>query len=151
MLRSASIDDLEQLAALESRAFLGDRLSRRTFRRMLTRARAVVLVDEQGGKVRGYALVLFHAGRGHARLYSIAVDPADRGRGVGHALLEAAEASAIERGCRAMRLELRRDNAAALAMYASRGYRRLGVLTDYYEDRVDAIRMEKDLLPPLST
>jgi ribosomal-protein-alanine acetyltransferase len=153
MLRLATTCDLDQLAALEQRAFGGDRLSRRSFRRMLTRATAALLVDEQASRVRGYALVLFHGGRRQARLYSIAVDPEARGRGVGQALLEAAEAEARARGCVAVRLELRPDSAAALAMYKSRGYRVFGVRSDYYEDHADAIRMEKvlageDAAPP---
>jgi ribosomal-protein-alanine acetyltransferase len=146
MLRAATIDDLDQLDGLERRAFPGDRLSRRSLRRMIVNPRAVLLVDDQSGRVRGYALALFHDRRRHARVYSIAVDPADRGRGVGQALLEAIEDEARARGRRTIRLELRRDNAAAMSLYASRGYRLTGVRPEYYQDHADAIVMEKSLL-----
>jgi ribosomal-protein-alanine acetyltransferase len=145
MLRPATIDDLDRLDALERRAFTGDRLSRRNLRRMIANPRAVLLIDEHAGRVRGYALALFHGSRRHARVYSIAVDAADRGRGIGQALLEGVESEARARGRRSMRLELRRDNAAALSLYASRGYRRIGVRPGYYEDHADAIVMEKPL------
>lgn len=130
---------------LEHRCFDGDRLTRRSLRRMLTRARAALLVDDANGRLRGYALVLFRAGTPLARLYSIAVDPDARGRGVGGALLAAAEDAARDRGCTALRLELRDDNAAARAMYGRHGYRHIGRRTAYYADDADAVRMEKPL------
>ena len=149
MLDAATLEDLDQLVDLEQRCFDSDRMSRRSFRRMLTRANAALLVDRDGGRVRGYALVLFHAGSSLARLYSLAVDPADRGHGIARALLAEAERIASERDCVDMRLELRRDNREALQLYENAGYRQFEVQADYYEDHTDAIRMEKSLVPPL--
>ena len=142
MLDAATLEDLDQLVDLEQRCFDSDRMSRRSFRRMLTRANAAVLVDRDGGRVRGYALVLFHAGSSLARLYSLAVDPADRGHGIARALLAEAERIASERDCVDMRLELRRDNREALQLYENAGYRQFEVQADYYEDHTDALRME---------
>lgn len=147
MIRPATLADLDKLVELENRCFDGDRLSRRSFRRMLTRAKAALPVDDDGGRLRGYALVLFHAGTPLARLYSVAVDPSLRGRGIGRALMTAAEDAARERDCVALRLELRRDNADALALYASLGYRQFEIHANYYEDHMDAVRMEKPLAP----
>ena len=149
MLRPATLDDLDPLVALEERCFDSDRMSRRSFRRMITRANAALLVDRDDGVLRGYALVLFHAGSSLARLYSLAVDPEHRGKGIARALLAEAERVANERDCVDMRLELRRDNRDALALYESAGYRQFDVQADYYEDHMDAIRMEKSLVPPL--
>lgn len=144
-IRPATLDDLDALVALEEHAFDSDRLSRRSFRRMLTRGKAALLVDDTGGALRGYVLVLFHSGTPLARLYSIAVDAAARGAGTGRALMEAAEAAARERDSVAMRLEVRSDNAAALKLYRSLGYRDFEMQADYYEDHTDAVRMEKPL------
>ena len=74
MIRHATLDDLEQLVALEERCFESDRISRRRFRHLLTRANASTLVAEEGGRLLGYVLVLFSRGTALARLYSIAVD-----------------------------------------------------------------------------
>lgn len=149
MIRPATLQDLDALVALENRCFDIDRLSRRQFRYMLTRANAVTLVADDDGTVQGYVLLLFHAGTSLARLYSIAVDPAARGRGLAAALLEAAEAAATERGCVDMRLEVRPDNAGAIVLYEGHGYRRFGTFDDYYEDHMEALRYEKRLIANL--
>ncbi len=68
-LRPAGVDDLSALVELENRCFDYDRLSRRNFQWMLTRAHASLTVAEGDGGVLGYALVLFHEGT------SLPVDP----------------------------------------------------------------------------
>lgn len=149
MIRLATLDDLDALVDLENRCFELDRLSRRNFRYMLTKARAATLVVDRNGTLSGYVLVLFHAGTSLARMYSIAVDSACRGEGVASALIEAAETAALARGCVYMRLEVRPDNAGAMALYRKHGYRQFGVVDDYYEDRTDAYRFEKLMVPHL--
>lgn len=144
-IRAAGPADLEALVVLENRCFTSDRLSRRSFRHMLTRAKAVILVMEAGADLLGYALVLFHAGTGMARLYSIAVAPRWQGMGAGRRLLDAAEGAARAHGVIAMRLEIRRDNPRALALYQASGYRQLDILPGYYEDHQDGLRLEKTL------
>src|SRR5690606_31146863 len=138
MLRDATLDDLDALVALEARCFASDRLSRRSFRRMIARKTSALVVAEVDGALQGYVLVLFHAGAPLARLYSVAVAPAARGGGLGRQLVSAAEERARTNDCVALRLEVRRDNAAALALYHALGYRQFGVQEDYYEDHMDA-------------
>ena len=149
MIRAARVSDLKGLVDLENRCFQHDRLSKRQFRYMLTRAHADTLVEERRGRLVGYVLVLFRRATSLGRVYSIAVDPAERGRGIGQNLLEAAEGSAIERGCAYLRLETQPDNAASNALYHRMGYRPFGVVEDYYEDGSAALRMEKALAPQL--
>jgi ribosomal protein S18 acetylase RimI-like enzyme len=149
MIRTATIDDIDALVELENRCFELDRLSRRNFRYMLTKANAATLVEDCEGSLTGYVLVLFHTGTSLARMYSIAVDPQTRGEGLGGTLIEAAEAAALKRGCVYMRLEVRPDNAGAIALYRKHNYRQFGVFDDYYEDRADALRFEKLLVPHL--
>lgn len=144
-LRTAIAADIPALLTIEQRSFVTDRLTRRSFHYLLTRANATGLVETHGGRVAGYALVLFHAGTSLARLYSFAVDPAHRGQGVGRRLLEAAEQAARARDCLYLRLEVRRDNEPAITLYKTRGYREFGVYTDYYEDHMEALRLEKRL------
>jgi len=150
MLRKATLSDLDALVALENRSFDTDRLSRRSFRHLLTKANAVTLLEEVDGEVAGYAAVLFNAGTSLARLYSIAVDARFKSRGIGRHLVEAAEQAALDGECVYMRLEVRRDNAASLALFRKLGYREFGSYKDYYEDHMEALRFEKELVPHLN-
>ena len=59
--------------------------------------------------------------------------------------MRAAESYAARRGCRALRLEVRKDNSAAIALYQERGFRPFGEYPDYYEDGAAASRLEKRL------
>ncbi len=149
MIRSAKVDDIDALVAIENRCFDTDRLSRRSFRHLLTKAHAVTLLEQSANAVRGYVMVLFNAGTSLARMYSIAVDPDSRGQGVGRDLMQAAEAAALEQDCINMRLEVRRDNLASIKLYESVGYRRFGTYEDYYEDHMGALRYEKRLVTQL--
>lgn len=145
-VRRAGPADLDALVALEQRAFRTDRLSRAQYRRHLAGARAIVLVaDGSGGELLGSALVFTRNGSTLARLYSIATAPQARGRGVGAGLLTAAEQASHTHGCRALRLEVRVDNTAAISLYERNGYRRIGHYAGYYEDGTDAWRYEKTL------
>ena len=148
-IRSAELADLDALVEIENRCFDSDRLSRRSFRHLLTRGRAATLVAESGGVVVGYVLVLFSHGTLHARIYSLAVDPAARGLGLGRDLVEAAEDAAKDQECSEIRLEVRKDNVEAIGLYESLGYRRFGVLADYYDDHEDALRYRKSLASQL--
>ena len=109
------------------------------------RRNAAVIVAEEGGKLAGYALVLYPPRSGIARLYSIAVAPHIGGRGVGPLLLAAAEDAAQRRRRRAMRLEVHEHNTRAIARYEKSGYRLFGRHRDYYDDHADALRFEKPL------
>jgi Acetyltransferases len=146
VIRAATAGDVDALVHIENRAFVTDRISRRAFRYLLSRANAATLVETgDDGRPRGYAMVLFNRGTSLARLYSIAVDPDDHGQGVGGRLLAAAEEVARTRGAVSMRLEVRADADAVKTFYRSRGYRAFAVQSHYYEDDVAAVRMEKAL------
>src|SRR5574341_1343499 len=62
-----------------------------------------------------------HAGR-WAHVEALGVTEMWRGRGVGRALMERAEAGGRQRGCSAVHLEVWGFNAAALAFYERLGY-----------------------------
>jgi ribosomal protein S18 acetylase RimI-like enzyme len=135
--------DVDALVAIEQAVFTTDILSRRSFRRFLTGSTASTIVAEEGGKVAGYALVLYPPNSQRARLYSIAVAPHIKRRGVGPLLLAAAEAAARRRGRLVMRLEVNEHNTRAIARYEKSGYRLFGRHRDYYDGHADALRFEK--------
>ncbi len=152
MIRPAKLSDIDQLERLENICFTTDRLSRRQMRYLLTKGKATLLVDEDvpAGHLVGYVAVLISKATSMARLYSIAVDPDARGKKVGTHLLQAAEDSAWEHRRAYMRAEIRKDNTASLTLFEHQGYRRIGEWRDYYEDHMDAWRLEKRLHPDVS-
>ena len=100
-VRKAERGDIETLIELEHRVFATDRLSRRSLRRFLRLPTAQVIVAEDGSRLVGNAIVLFRRHSTVARLYSIAVAPLMTGRGIAPMLLDAGEAAALARDCRA--------------------------------------------------
>ena len=143
-VRHAETSDLDDLVTLEDRTFDSDRMSREQYRRHLDSDSALVLVASANHrKFLGTAVLFFRRGSGVARLYSLATQPEARGKGVGTALVEATEAAARLRRCRALRLEVRTDNHSAIKLYERLGYRRIGALADYYQDGADGWRYEK--------
>ncbi|GLR78610.1 GNAT family N-acetyltransferase [Azospirillum oryzae] len=149
-IRHAELADIAALLAIEEQSFPTDQMTQRNFRYAIHKAKGVVLtayrqVPNVGGLPLAYGVVSFHAGTRFARLTSFAVAPGNRGQGIGRRLLAALEAAAAAHGCRGMRLEVRADNAAAIALYTAAGYRRFAEYPDYYEDGMAALRLEKPL------
>jgi ribosomal protein S18 acetylase RimI-like enzyme len=145
-VRRAASSDLDELVALEQRSFSGDRLSRAQYRRHLDSDSAVVLVATGHPRpLLGSAVLFFRKHSRVARLYSLATRPEARGQGIGAALLEAVVTACRHRGCRALRLEVRIDNAAAIGLYERAGFQRIGRYERYYQDGADAWRYEKSL------
>jgi len=150
MIRAACLSDIPALVALEQRCFAIDRLSGRSFRHLLTRGKASLFVFDREEMLLGYVLVLFHRNTSMARLYSLAVAPEGRGKGIAAELLAACEQDALEHGVVSMRLEVHINNTGAIALYHKLGYRDFDVYPDYYEDHAAALRMEKPLAPHLA-
>ncbi len=149
-IRMAITQDIPYLVKLENQCFTTDRLSRRNFHYLLTKAHAATWVAEEEGLVLAYLMLLFSRGTSAARLYSIAVNPTCRRQGLAGALLHTAEQAALAEDYVAMRLEIREDNDASRAFFQHHGYKPFGVVADYYEDHHPAIRYEKVLAPHLA-
>lgn len=148
-IRDATDADLPGLSALEEASFASDRMSPRSFRRLLrqpsARLRVAVGARTKASGILGYHLVLMRKNSAVARLYSIAVDRRQRGNGVGERLLADAEKAAAAARRRVLRLEVNERNRTAIALYERRGYQPIGRYAAYYADGGDALRYEKPL------
>lgn len=150
-LRRANEKDIPKLLLLENICFDQDRLTVRRFRWMILKAQASFFIAEtDAGELAGYVLTLFRKGTSRARHYSLALNPAFRNRGIARRLLETGEEEARQRGAKFIRLEVRPDNESAIRLYESLGYRKFGLLLDFYEDHADALRYEKQICSPTS-
>ena len=151
MIRVADANDIAALLDIENASFGGDRITRRSFQHLLLHGNALTLLDEQDDQLRGYVTLLFRENVSLARVYSIATHPRHLGQGVAAGLLMAAEQAALVHNRVRMRLEVRKDNKASLHLFQSRGYHIFGEHTAYYEDGMDAFRLEKSLTHHLRT
>jgi ribosomal protein S18 acetylase RimI-like enzyme len=146
ILRPARHRDAPEIAAL-SCAFIehGLRPSWTAGRiaRHIRHAESVVLTARSLGMIAGFALMQF--GRDTAHLNLLAVVPANRRQGVGRALLEWLETSALTAGTFLIELELRAGNRAARRFYEALGYTEVALLPRYYQGLEDALRMQRDV------
>lgn len=101
------------------------------------------LVAEHDGQMVGFILSAHKAGHGH--IVTIDVLEAFRKAGVGTSLLTAAEKRMVERGCTQIVLETATNNKAAISFWKKHGYRKRGVLSNYYPGGIDAFAMSKDI------
>jgi ribosomal protein S18 acetylase RimI-like enzyme len=141
----ATVADLPRLTALENAAFVTDRIRCRQFRYLLSKTLIVKAVDgEPDSEVLvGCLVLLFRRDSHHARIYSLAVSPVARRRGVARRLLAYAETESRRRGLIGIVLEVRPDNEAAIALYQAAGFRQIGHRLNYYEDGAAAVRLSK--------
>ncbi|MGE0407743.1 MAG: GNAT family N-acetyltransferase [Amphiplicatus sp.] len=146
VIRKAGAADLAAVDAIERSSFNAvDCFAKRNLKRLLASDSADLLLAECEGRPAGYVLLLFRKGAKAARLYSLATAPDARGKGVGPALVEAAAARAIKRGCDRLRLEVRLSNAAAIGLYERAGFQTLKMTPNYYDDGEGALMMERRL------
>ena len=147
VVREGRPRDLDAIARLENESFETDRVSRRSLREFLRAAHRPVIGAFIDDELAGYALVSLRKTSRTIRIYSLAVGAKFGRRGVGRALLQACEAYARQRRRAALTLEVRYDNAPAIALYESLGFRQFGEHASYYADGAAALRYEKSLIP----
>ena len=80
-------------------------------------------------------------------LHTLAVDPDERGGGIGPAFVRFWEQLAADQGCRVLRIDTNATNAAARAMYAKLGYIETDIVPTVFNGikGVDLVLMEKKL------
>ena len=99
------------------------------------------------GKLAGY-ISIYHLGA-EMEIINIAVDPGLRRQGVGARLLAYARAEGLASGVERIILEVRRSNAAAIALYAAQGFMPAGIRSNYYPDTgEDGLVYELQLCEP---
>ena len=142
ILRTWGESDLKQIAEIEQASF-SDPWTLEAFLPVLRFPVLHGILAEEGGQVLGYACTQVVCEE--MELQNIAVAPWARGKGVGTALLAAAEENAKSRGAQYGFLEARVSNFPALSLYEKFGYQKIGVRKNYYPDGEAAVVMKKDL------
>ena len=83
--------------------------------------------------------------KGGAYLMNLAVHPEFRNRKIGSSLLDAMLSNLKRRAQNQICLEVRASNTRAIAFYEKAGFKRTGLITNFYWDE-DAITMEKRIV-----
>lgn len=150
ILRPALVHEARAMAEM-SRTLIEAGLSwRYTPRRMaalMADADTVALVAHDGARLQGFAVM--HFGDEHAHLVLLCVQPAQRRRGTGGRLAQWLIESARVAGSASIGLELRADNAGAMAFYRRLGFSPTEEVAGYYDASVAARRMTLMLRAPI--
>lgn len=144
IIQTASWRDLNEVRQLESVCFPKDAWPLWDMVGVLTLPSVVrlkAILDEQ---LVGFVAADIRRGESVAWIATIGVLPEYRRRGIGKALLEACERHL---DTSILRLCVRRTNDAAIALYEGMGYYQVNTWLGYYQDREDALVLEKKLQP----
>lgn len=134
--------DIEKISLCEH-AHFSDACSCATLRALIESG-AVVAAAFCGEDVCGFGYISVAPGEGE--LLRIAVNSEYRGKGIAKKLLSLLHGGAREAGCEAIFLEVRESNLAAISLYESAGYTRIGTRKGFYKSpREDALLYKKEL------
>lgn len=140
-------DDVEAILPIERELFAGDPpWTVGVFRSELAGVPDTrwYVVAEEAGEIVGYAGLRVVADV--ADVQTLAVVPAYQRRGLGTMLLQALLDEARARGASEVLLDVRADNAVALALYTRHGFGQIGVRRGYYGNgRYDGLVLRRPL------
>jgi ribosomal-protein-alanine N-acetyltransferase len=136
LLRPATAEDVPEVARIE-RVCFADPWSPAAFRRLLTGPPAIFLVAVFPPQeiIAGYVIAFLVDE--DAEILNLAVEPQYRGKGLAGQMLDAVVIQLAGSGVANAYLEVRESNAAARALYASRGFSEIGRRRAYYRRPVE--------------
>lgn len=141
-VHQASITNLSALLEIEENSFTSDRVSFRQMRYILGQAKAFSLMAKTESKIVGYCTCFTPRLPRAARLYSLAVLPAYRNKGIAAKLLKKVRQKLISLNYTSCNLEVRKKDIQTQALYSKYGFKEIQLLPGYYEDGADGIRMK---------
>ena len=145
LIRSARVDDLAFMAAIEHAVFT-DPWSLAALGATLEGTATQVLVAEVDGGVAGYVIVQVVVDE--AEIQNLAVAPGHRRQGIATALVLRAIERAVAWGAVRVFLEVRESNEAARRLYARLGFDQVARRRGYYRrPREDAIVLMRGIVP----
>ncbi|MDT7886996.1 MAG: ribosomal protein S18-alanine N-acetyltransferase [Thermoproteota archaeon] len=101
------------------------------------------LVAEHKGKILGYISATLE--NDHCHIYSIAVLPEFRNKGIATNLMKELLNKAKEKGIKKVVLEVKTNNLEAIKLYKKFNFEIKGIKSKYYPDGTDAYVMELKL------
>ena len=142
-IRPARPADLDAVCAIAQDAPLAGHWSRAQYEEEVGSGKGLFAVLDDG-MVRGFFIL--RRVDDEAQLVDLAVRSADRGKGFGRTLLDAAADASRAWACAQLTLEVSAANEPALRLYQRAGFQIVGRRPKFYNDRSDAILMDLALL-----
>jgi len=131
-LRPMHVAYLPQVMDIEQRAYAFP-WTEGIFRDCLNVGYSAWVVASPADEVLAYAVMSMAVGEAH--VLNLCVEPAYHQQGLGRFLLAHLQQLARSAGMDIMLLEVRKSNAAAIALYQAMGFHKLGVRKAYYPAR----------------
>jgi len=144
-IRIASEDDLDALLSLEKICFKEETFHKKQIKYLLLKAKSVVLVTENKGKIIGSIIILLRKTILNARVYSLNVHPEYRRMGIASSLMDFGLGILRKRGYKNITLEVGINNQAAQNLYRSKGFVVDKILYNYYKNGDDALHLARKL------
>lgn len=145
-IRLATLDDAAQIALMSRDLIehgLGWGWRPQSIQRCIRNPSISVAVAPSQAGVAGFAIMEYKEDEAHLML--LAVDPAQRRRGIARALLDWHEKAALTAGIGTIYIEARANADATRAFYRAVGYSEVTRLPRYYRGVEDAMMLGKDL------
>lgn len=128
MIREFIFGDQKAIALLEEECFITP-WSERAILDSYNNSTLFLLFEEEG-EILGYVGLQIVLDEGY--ITNVAVTKKARKRGVGSALISRLKEVAKEKGLRFISLEVRKSNAAAIALYEKQGFKAVGKRKNFY-------------------
>jgi ribosomal-protein-alanine N-acetyltransferase len=146
-IRLMRVDDLPQVQAIDEISFSSPWPKTAFRHELLENPNAYCWVAEVEGRV--VALMVCWLILDEAHIATIAVHPAQRGRGISKALVVSGLLDLISKGAVSATLEVRAGNYVAQNLYRYFGFKEVGLRKSYYQDtKEDALLMTVQPLDP---
>lgn len=117
VVRKAQQADIPAILEIEWECFREDSFSKEQFAYLISRSKGTFYVMMEEDRVIAYVSLLFHGGTRYLRIYSIAVHPDYRGRGLGQILMDQTIQTAGECKATKITLEVKVTNTSAIGLY----------------------------------
>lgn len=141
IIRPATLADISTILEIENLCFDSDQFTKKQFVYLIVKSKGSFYLVQYEGKTVAYLSLLSHAQTNNLRIYSIAVSPEVRGKKIGTLLINKAIEYARLHGNKAITLEVKVSNEAAIGLYEKMGFVKKNIKRCYYHDGSDAYYM----------
>lgn len=146
IIRAAHVSEAAEIASISRQQVeygLSWRWTPARIKRSINDKETMVLIASRAGVTHGFAIMKFADETAHLLL--LAVQPKMRRDGIGTSMLNWLEKSCTTAGIQQVRLEVRASNQVARCFYEKLGYKRVELVTAYYDGSEAAIVMQREL------